>query len=91
MAALFQPGRGCLLCHVRDGDQIVAPAIPSNWFQKARFTHAPHRFESCDRCHHMDRVSNAESLEVPGVETCRQCHHENGANDGCITCHPYHR
>ncbi|MHC4136594.1 MAG: cytochrome c3 family protein [Planctomycetota bacterium] len=88
--ALFQPGRGCLLCHVAQGEEILSPEIPSRWLPRARFDHQTHRFQSCDRCHDLREATSADVLVLPRVETCRACHHRHGARARCVTCHPFH-
>jgi predicted CXXCH cytochrome family protein len=88
--ALLTPGRGCLLCHKGDARRIVPPDIPSNWMPKARFDHKTHRVERCATCHEAETVAEAATLDVPGVETCRQCHGPGGADTSCATCHAYH-
>jgi len=91
VAALLQPGRGCLLCHVMEGEAIHPPEIPAHWFSRARFDHRTHRFiGSCDHCHDMKKNTDAMTLELPGVENCRRCHGPRSAPDTCTTCHPYH-
>lgn len=90
-AALFRPGRGCLLCHVAEDEEILTPQIPSRWLPRARFDHQTHRFQSCDRCHDLRESRTADVLALPRVETCRACHHRNhGARAQCVTCHPFH-
>jgi hypothetical protein len=101
LAALATPGkaRGCLLCHVLDQADgppgvlertIARPDVPPNWYAKARFDHAAHRFTDCATCHDMARNRSAETLDLPKVAVCRDCHHEAGAATTCVTCHPYH-
>jgi hypothetical protein len=38
----------------------------------------------------MARNRSAETLDLPKVAVCRDCHHEAGAATTCVTCHPYH-
>ena len=89
-AALFKPGRGCLFCHVVEQRRIRPPEIPTSWLPKARFPHKAHRFKSCNHCHNMAANTVAETLTLPGVANCRECHHEGGARASCATCHDYH-
>ncbi|MHC4547846.1 MAG: hypothetical protein ACYTEZ_03635 [Planctomycetota bacterium] len=88
--ALFEPGRGCLICHVGDRDGIETPRIPAHWFPRARFDHKTHRLESCDRCHDLRENTTAAALSLPKVETCRACHRRRSARSSCVTCHPFH-
>ena len=32
----------------------------------------------------------ADSVVLPGVETCRSCHKPGGAPSTCVTCHAFH-
>ncbi len=88
--ALERPNRGCLLCHESKDGAIVAPDIPARWLDKAQFDHRTHRFESCARCHDMSENTNANTLQLPGVVSCRDCHKQDGARTTCTTCHLYH-
>lgn len=88
--ALFEEGRGCLLCHVTEGSRIAEPRVPRSWMNRARFRHETHRFEQCSKCHDMRGNASAEALGLPGIATCRECHREDGARTSCVTCHPYH-
>jgi hypothetical protein len=89
--ALFEEGRGCLLCHVREGAAIAEPRIPRSWMNRARFSHETHRFEPCSKCHDMSGNAAAETLSLPGIATCRECHRDAGARTSCVSCHDYHR
>ncbi|MHC4342184.1 MAG: cytochrome c3 family protein [Planctomycetota bacterium] len=90
--ALFAPGRerGCLLCHVADQMRIQPLQIPERWMPKAVFDHAAHASERCDRCHATSSNNAAETLALPGLGHCRECHHDGGARTTCVTCHAYH-
>jgi hypothetical protein len=87
---LLTPGRGCLLCHEGDRERIVPPEIPSEWLAKARFDHRTHRAEACGRCHRAESTTDAQAVDLPGVQSCHACHREGGAPSACATCHPYH-
>lgn len=88
--ALLTPGRGCLLCHDGGKERIVPPEIPSKWLPKARFDHKTHRAEACGNCHRAESNTEALAVDLPGVQSCHQCHHQGGAPAACATCHPYH-
>ena len=60
--ALFEEGRGCLLCHVKEGSRIAEPRVPRSWMNRARFVHETHRFEQCSKCHDMSQNADAETL-----------------------------
>lgn len=80
--------KACLQCHV---EGIPPPRIPNDWMPRADFSHETHRLESCAKCHAMQGNDRAETLSLPGVETCRECHKPSGARTTCVACHPYHR
>ena len=90
MKSLLQKGRGCLVCHVKEGGKIVPPLIPSNWLLRARFDHKTHRFEACATCHDITASTSAADLVLPPHRTCASCHKADGARTTCVTCHPYH-
>jgi len=87
---LLTPGRGCLLCHDRNAQGIAPPEIPSNWMPMASFDHKPHRAEACEGCHRAETVAEAQTVDLPGVQSCQECHHDGGAPTSCASCHPYH-
>ena len=70
--------------------------MPVRWMPHARFEHQAHGMMSCTACHARALESRETSdVLLPGIETCRQCHQEQGAQkavaDGrCSECHGYH-
>jgi pSer/pThr/pTyr-binding forkhead associated (FHA) protein len=94
----------CTLCHDvgRAGGRLVAvaPVIPTQWLQHARFAHTQHRNLNCETCHEKARTSRATSdVLMPSRKDCTDCHGPRvvaanlGAaktSSGCITCHEYH-
>lgn len=88
--ALLTPGRGCLLCHERSAEGIVRPEIPADWMPTARFDHKTHRARACDGCHRAETVTEAQTVDLPGIRSCQECHGEALAPATCATCHPYH-
>lgn len=92
LGGLFRPGGGCLTCHIRDGDDLKPVVFPwGGWMPKARFNHARHRSVACVSCHDVLHNDNADTLTLPTLSSCRECHHEAGARTSCTTCHVYHR
>ena len=84
--------------------KIEPTQVPEVWFQRANFTHTPHRLLDCLACHPGARF--AQDLErpavgalvqralLPGIENCRNCHSPSspggGARHDCVECHRYH-
>lgn len=91
LEALFRPKGGCLVCHVEAEQGVRVPEIPRRWLSRARFDHDAHRTEACATCHGVARSEDSDTLSLPNVFVCRECHKPGGARDGCVTCHPYHR
>ena len=98
---LTKPGAGCLLCHTRlktpdkhGLPHLVAPTIPSRWFQHSIFDHHAHQALSCTECHGRasSSVSRADIL-MPKLANCQACHQERKgfARADCNECHRFHR
>jgi mono/diheme cytochrome c family protein len=72
----------------------VAPSnLTRRFFRLAKFDHTQHQLVSCESCHAAARTSQQSSeILVPGIATCRQCHHEGpqAAEARCFECHTYH-
>ena len=100
-------GHGCLKCHEPDPKGGLVPTrIPAVWYKSARFNHAAHRAMNCAECHDKtakdftpETFVEKESLAIPGIENCRQCHGPAGTKNGkpvggvryeCVDCHTYH-
>jgi hypothetical protein len=95
----------CRKCHTMEGDRVKPTNTPALWLPAARFDHTTHRAVRCAECHRMwgeqavVRGAGPESLNVPGVDTCRDCHAPlrqrsgsafGGARYDCVSCHRYH-
>jgi len=92
----------CRQCHLINPTNGAPPpeVAPSNisrrWLKHAEFDHRPHRMMSCTACHSRALESHDTSdILLPGIETCRQCHREDGpskevAEGRCRECHQYH-
>ncbi len=106
---------GCVLCHgvevlkvypsqpVAVGGMSLVPLQPH-----AKFDHAAHRMMSCQGCHPGAYAALPAAsaplvergpLDLPGVQSCRECHAPAGTKDGaavggvrhgCTDCHRYH-
>ena len=87
------------------GELRIEPTqIPEVWFQKANFTHTPHRMLDCPACHpgadarqEVERPAASEPGQrvlLPGIDICLTCHNSNspggGARQDCVACHRYH-
>ena len=72
---------------------VAKSAITVRWLPHAVFDHEAHRMLDCTSCHAGALTSQETSdVLVPGIETCRQCHHSGseGAEARCFECHSYH-
>jgi hypothetical protein len=92
--------KSCIECHslsYPNGSNslpvVAKSALPSHWFEHARFDHRAHRMVECSSCHAKARESDAAAdVLIPGVENCRQCHRSGvaAAESRCFECHTYH-
>jgi hypothetical protein len=103
-------GEGCLKCHdllTDEGHGRIRPvSFRSVWFEKAKFSHAPHlHVAACTDCHPAaigeaklvnGQLVEREPLNMPGVANCQECHGPkterfgSGARADCTECHRYH-
>lgn len=92
----------CGVCHKAepgsDGTWKLAPVnVPHAWFPKSKFSHRQHATQPCADCHaNVEKSETSADINLPGIETCRQCHGGENAGEGqlastCITCHEFHR
>ena len=84
--------------------KIEPTQAPEVWFEKANFTHTPHRLLDCLACHpgadkrqDLERPAVGDLVQrmlLPGIENCLNCHSPNSAGGGagqdCVECHRYH-
>lgn len=94
--------RVCAGCHtvVATGDAAkpydVEPVAMTNRFLAgARFDHAAHRTERCERCHEAAASHESADVLIPAIDNCRGCHTDPGGPRGlletaCIDCHGFH-
>jgi c(7)-type cytochrome triheme protein len=90
----------CTLCHelAPGGTRLATVRTPGgSLLSKSVFTHEPHvtaDARNCDSCHTDIRESRAaRDLNIPDVESCRECHAEGkraAKAIGCEACHRYH-
>jgi hypothetical protein len=93
----------CYTCHhvtKNDGAALneryaVTPVkIVDQWMTGAKFTHADHMTESCDKCHAGNTSEKATDVMIPDIDNCRECHGGEGSwgklNSTCISCHDFH-
>ena len=95
----------CLQCHTVERATIRRVQRTQSVLRRARYDHRPHvMLRGCLDCH--TRIPFAEHLgsdrpvgaelddaaiqNVPGIETCRQCHTPDLSFDRCRTCHEFH-
>ena len=95
----------CLQCHTVDRATIRRVQRTQSVLWRARYDHRPHvMLRGCLDCHaripfadHLGsgvpvaaELDNAAIQNVPGIETCRQCHTPDLSFDRCRTCHEFH-
>ncbi|MFM9957408.1 MAG: cytochrome c3 family protein [Phycisphaerales bacterium] len=100
-------GTKCGYCHTVDkadtkGSPFVVknPKIPDQWLTRSVFSHAAHAMVSCASCHAAEASTSAADINLPNLNSCRECHSPrtageqamsvNGAGDSCVLCHVYH-
>jgi len=76
--------------------KVIAPVELQNRFlPNAVFDHAKHRGMKCEDCHATRTSQSSADVLIPGIETCKNCHGNEGAStqaqSTCITCHAFHR
>lgn len=94
--------RLCATCHEvsasDDRDQpwlVEAVSLTGRFLVGARFDHAAHKTETCERCHEARASPSSSDVLIPGLENCRSCHGDPGAGGGrvesaCVDCHGFH-
>lgn len=102
MADLAQP---CTPCHAIYDGLVGRVQKDQRAFIRAEFNHRAHIIQRrCLDCHNaipMDAASakamghhspqDASHIQnLPGIDTCRQCHSDAGSDNRCITCHEFH-
>jgi hypothetical protein len=86
----------CVKCHETGKASLAKLAIDLPVMPQAVFDHRPHvRIRECASCHAVGGKGvlvskSARDVLVPGVASCRTCHHPSGARSGCETCHRFH-
>ena len=95
----------CLPCHTVERATIRRVQRTQSVLRRARYDHGPHvMLRGCLDCHtripfveHLGsgrpvsaELDNAAIQNVPGIETCRQCHTADLSFDRCRTCHEFH-
>lgn len=93
--------RVCAQCHsVAATDEPERPwdiepvALTRQFLTGARFDHAAHRSEACERCHDARGSTVSGDVLIPGVANCRGCHGDPGdsglTGTACVDCHGFH-
>ncbi len=93
----------CFTCHqvekqVTTGGfaeySVVPVKITSQWMTGAKFSHADHMTEGCDKCHAAEKSEHSEEVMIPDIDNCQECHGGNSSwgklNSTCIECHDFH-
>jgi hypothetical protein len=95
----------CRKCHLIENASIVRVQKDQRTLLRAEFNHRAHILQrGCLDCH--NRIPIREGLEnplkvdvskdradvqnLPGIETCQQCHRPHEASNRCSTCHYFH-
>ena len=95
----------CQQCHIVANATIARVQTDLRVLRKAEFNHRDHILQRrCLECH--SAIPIAEALEsatpidasrdrstiqnIPGIETCQQCHRAEQTSNRCITCHYFH-
>lgn len=93
----------CFQCHQVEKElsaggyasyHVLPVKITSQWMTGAKFSHADHMTEGCDRCHAADKSESSEDVLIPDIDNCQECHGGNDSwgklNSTCIDCHDFH-
>ena len=88
----------CGKCHLIDSSgehpRVIPPKLRQTWMPSARFVHAPHTAVPCADCHQVSDSHTGSDLNLPNIDTCRQCHvgsHDSeGVQSTCVSCHNLH-
>ena len=95
----------CRKCHLVENASIVRVQKDQRTLVRAEFNHRAHILQRrCLDCHNRIPIrealdnptkfvavnDRAEVQNLPGIETCQQCHHADEASNRCITCHYFH-
>lgn len=73
---------------------VVPVKLTSQWMTGAKFKHADHMTENCDKCHDARHSENSEDVMIPDIDNCQECHGGDNSwgklNSTCIDCHDFH-
>ncbi len=74
--------------------EIGPVELASSFLTGARFDHAAHRTEKCERCHEARPSKDSADVLVPPLANCRECHGDPGTRGrlgtACVDCHGFH-
>jgi hypothetical protein len=87
------PQKETLIGHLESGEPIRWKRVTSLSTSNIYFSHRTHAVLKkipCSECHgdieKMTEPPRRPPLEM-GMEWCLDCHHEEGASEGCVACH----
>ena len=92
----------CRNCHLVRGATIVRVARGQRVLRRAEFDHRTHlALRDCLACH--DKIGigkeaadkevfpdRVETQNLPGIDSCRECHTPSATSNRCTTCHRFH-
>lgn len=95
--------QACQTCHVVSALTLQRIAKDQRSLSSAKFNHKAHLLQKgCLDCHNRfpdgafdgeynaELELNADVLNLPNIDSCRECHSNKGASNSCLTCHQFH-
>jgi hypothetical protein len=93
----------CRQCHVVTDAAIQRVQKDQRILHRAHFDHRAHILQRrCLDCHNRIRIEapkggakvtigdRSDVQNIPGIESCRECHNAKGTTHSCASCHYYH-
>ena len=95
----------CQVCHLVANATILRVQKDQRILKRAEFNHRDHILQRrCLDCHSrisfpesagpaaaaVQSIDHARIQNIPGIETCQECHQAKVTSNRCITCHNFH-
>ena len=93
----------CLSCHQMENLTLSRVRQDQRTYHRAEFNHKTHTIQRrCLDCHNQfpqgafdagfeaDVEMPASVQNLPGIDTCRECHNQETSSNDCVTCHNFH-